>query len=179
MANKNGDIRITIVSKGENNLGGDTTALTTNNAETSALPYNEENNATSKPQDIGSGVAATGKKLLGMAGTLALSMVITRGMYQVNKYLNLSENYLMENTVNAAEGIINFSIGFAGSVAAGAMAGGVIGAALTGSFYVLNHALKMGETQEQQRIALNSMNYNRDFAATRLGLIDDSKNTLN
>ena len=179
MANKSGDIKITIVSKSGGVGGGTNSADTTNtSAKIEGVPLLEYHE-TKKPQNVGSGVGEMAKKLLGMAGTAALSTVITRGMYQVNKYLNLSENYLMENTVNAAEGIVNSVIGLAGSVAVGAMVAGPIGAVLTGSFYVLNHALKMGETQEQQRIALNTMNYNRDFSATRLGLIDDSKNTLN
>ena len=36
----------------------------------------------------------------------------------------------------------------------------------------------MGEIQEQQQITLNTMNYNREYSAIRLGLID-SRNTQN
>lgn len=170
MPNKQNDITITIVSKNSENLP----TTSEDKGGSAKISTDNKSKITKTTNDIGNG-----KKLLAFAGSMAATQFIEQAKYQSNKYIRLSENYMFENTLNFAESTIKGVIGIGASAAAGAMVGGPIGAVLGGGFGILRQVVKMNETWEQQQISINENNYNRLFSATRLGLDNNSKNTLN
>ena len=186
MPGKQNDVKITIVAKN----GGSTVSPSEGNNDASNINANSGN---VPPTDLGDvnvnsnvsldNVASNSnsskvKNAIGMITAAMVSTFTEQAKYQYNKYINLSENYLAENTVNMATNIIGAGVGIIGSALSGFYIAGPVGAVLGGSFFVLNKAIKMGEIQEQQQITLNTMNYNREYSAIRLGLID-SRNTQN
>ena len=184
MPGKSNDVKITIVAKN----GGSTVSPSEGNNDASNISANSGNVPPTDLGDVNSNVSLDNvasnsnsskvKNAIGMITGAMVSTFVEQAKYQYNKYINLSENYLAENTVNVATNIIGAGTGIIGSALSGFYIAGPVGAVLGGSFYVLNKAIKMGEIQEQQQITLNTMNYNREYSAIRLGLID-SRNTQN
>lgn len=169
MPNKQNDITITIVSKNGNGLDAN------NREEVSGYLENENGEQTPEKTTKTSSKNNTIK----IAASIAAAQLIEQAKYQANKYVSLSENYMFENTINFAESTIKNAIGIGSGIVSGFMVGGVIGAAVGGSFALLRTVIKNAETWEQQQIAINESNYNQNFSATRLGLEDNGKNTLN
>lgn len=172
MPNKQNDITITIVSKGENNLPSTNEVPRLENSESDISNLAKSNSSIDKK-------IQNQKRALSMAASLASAQIIEQAKYQANKYVRLSENYMFENTINFAESTIKNVMSIGGAIVGGAMVAGPLGAVVGGSFALLRSVVKMGETWEQQQIAINESNYSQNFSATRLGLEDNSKNTLN
>lgn len=110
---------------------------------------------------------------------MALNAAKTAGMYYVNKYFTLNEDYLAETDFNNAMTGIKKVASFGTSIGAGAIAGataGPVGAVVGGLIGAVGWGVTQGfqtaNTKLQQQIMINTNNYQSQFQQTRLGLTE-------
>lgn len=106
--------------------------------------------------------------------------------YSLNRYFNLTEDYISEQNVNNAITAINKTMSFGTAVIGGAIVGasfGPVGAAITTiistASWVINDAVEKTKRWQTARLSQENANYNREFSSVRAGLIDGSKGTMN
>lgn len=132
------------------------------------------------------GVSALGSIVANEAFKQAKTIIKNLGTYSLNRYFNLTEDYLseqtMQNVVTAIEKVTSIGTTIAGAVTIGSSFGPV-GIALTTTIATVGRLINDGIEKEKRwqtaRLAQNNANYNREFSAIRAGLIDGSKGTLN
>ena len=107
--------------------------------------------------------------------------------YSLNRYFNLTEDYMSEQTMNNVLTAINKTTSLfattAGGAVAGFSAGGPVGAIIAGSValvgYSINDYIEKQKRWQTARLSQQNANYNREFSAVRAGLVDGSKGTMN
>lgn len=132
------------------------------------------------------GVSALGSIVANEAFKQAKTIIKNLGTYSLNRYFNLTEDYLseqtMQNVTTAIEKATSIGTTIAGAVTIGSSFGPV-GIALTTTIatvgWLINDGIEKEKRWQTARLAQNNANYNREFSAIRAGLIDGSKGTLN
>ena len=132
------------------------------------------------------GVSALGSIVANEAFKQAKTIIKNLGTYSLNRYFNLTEDYLseqtMQNVTTAIEKVTSIGTTIAGAVTIGSSFGPV-GIALTTTIatvgWLINDGIEKEKRWQTARLAQNNANYNREFSAIRAGLIDGSKGTLN
>lgn len=121
------------------------------------------------------------------AAQSALQIAENYASYAIDRYCTLQEDYMskqaisnVRKTINVAQSGLGNIIGSAVTGAqvggiGGAVGGAVIGAASFGLNTYLNYQQRMSSYYQQ----LNSTNFQTDFSASRLGLINNSRGTEN
>ena len=108
------------------------------------------------------------------------------GLYSLNRYFDLTEDYMSENTLRNATTAIKKTISFGSAIYAGFKLGSTGGA--VGSFVGITFATatwlvndSIGKMKKWQTARLNqsNANYETGFAQVRAGLIDGSRGTMN
>lgn len=114
------------------------------------------------------------------------SVVKQNAEYYFGKHINLTENYKLENDFNNAKNIISKSIQIGSSIIGGAIigsefgpAGIAVGAALGFVSEAVNTITEGIHAHEQENIQLNTIRVESSYQMTRMGLIDNGRNTLN
>lgn len=105
-------------------------------------------------------------------------------MFSYNKYLNLSENYLLENDAEAVKKGLDFFGGLGASMIAGAKlgsAGGgpgmVVGAVVGGLTYGFGSGISYEQKKYGYYNSIASSTYQNQYSQIRAGLIDGGRNT--
>lgn len=105
-----------------------------------------------------------------------LNMTIGETKYQLNKYFNLTDNYLAKQDLNIALNIINKVWDTGASIYAGIKvgsaagpAGSVVGAILAASVSLVSTVQQINHNYEQQQINLNKMDVQLQFNRQRAG----------
>ncbi|MDY4822857.1 MAG: hypothetical protein SO148_03575 [Candidatus Onthovivens sp.] len=132
------------------------------------------------------GVSALGSIVANESFKQAKTIIKNIGTYSLNRYFNLTEDYLseqtMQNVTTAIEKVTSFGTTIAGAVTVGS-AFGPVGIALTTTIatvgWLINDGIEKEKRWQTARLTQNNANYNREFSAIRAGLIDGSKGTLN
>ena len=116
------------------------------------------------------GVSALGSIVASESFKQAKTIIKNIGTYSLNRYFNLTEDYLSEQTMQNVTTAIGSSFG-------------PVGIALTTTIatvgWLINDGIEKEKRWQTARLAQNNANYNREFSAIRAGLIDGSKGTLN
>ena len=97
----------------------------------------------------------------------------------INRYFNMSENYLAENTFNNVKQSLNKAAGFASSVIAGGYVAGGIGAAIGAGAFVVNEWMSFNNTLSGYYSSLNASNFGTQFSNTRASLYNNGRGTEN
>lgn len=114
----------------------------------------------------------------------AKQSIKSNGLYFINQYFNLTENYKAEQDLNNTLSYISNGASFFGSILASALIGGkaghpVAGAIVGAGMGAVNVVLNSYKAYDQQNIRLASMNIQSNYQKVRLGLIDDGRGTQN
>ena len=109
----------------------------------------------------------------------AKSLVKSGAEMTLNRYFNMSENYLAENTYNNIKTNIGKVTGLASSITSGVMAGGVIGGFVGAAAWGTNEWMSYNSKLSGYHSALNMSNMNTAFSNTRSSLYDNGKGTEN
>ena len=114
--------------------------------------------------------------LLQKAARQVKGMVINEAKYQINKYFQLTDDYLGQQNLNIALNVVNKVWNTGLSVFAGAKVGAsagpigaVAGAVLMASVSTIGTLQQISHNYEQERIKLNQMNVNLSFNRQRAG----------
>ena len=97
----------------------------------------------------------------------------------VNRYFNMSENYLAENSYNNIKSAVGKAAGFASSVATGAMVGGPIGAGIGAVTWGVNEYLSYNNQLSSYHSSINTTVAGNRFSNIRSSLYDGGKGTEN
>lgn len=114
----------------------------------------------------------------------AKQSIKSNGLYFINQYFNLTENYKAEQDLNNTLSYMSNGASFFGSILAGALVGNKAGNTVAGAIVgagmgVVNVVLNSYKAYDQQNIRLASMNIQSNYQKVRLGLIDDGRGTQN
>jgi len=139
-----------------------------------------------KSENMGVSVAGSALNISTQLVSAAASAALNAAEYGFDRYCTLQEDYMSQqasqnirNTVNKAKGLANSvfsgaSVGLsAGPVAA--VAGAIIGAASYGVDQYYAYQSRMSGYYQK----LNSTNFETNFGASRLGLVNNSRGTEN
>lgn len=99
----------------------------------------------------------------------AKQITINEAKYQLNKYFRLTDNYLGQQNMNIALGIVNRVANFGLSVASGFMIGGIPGAIVTAGIDITKNILEIAHNYEQENINLQKMDNQLQFNRQRAG----------
>lgn len=96
-----------------------------------------------------------------------------------NRYLDMKEDYIAQNNMNALKANINMAKSYASSTIKGAAIGGIVGAAIGIGANVAKRAISFNATMEKYYDQNNAMNAQTNFSRVRMGLIDGGRGTEN
>ena len=116
----------------------------------------------------------------------AKALIKNSGMYLIERYFNLTENYKAEQTLENTMSIIsNVAEGY-GSIIGGAIVGAkagpwgaLAGAAIGAVSWTASTFIDAQKAFDQQNISLATMNMQSGYQMVRMGLIDDGRGTQN
>lgn len=97
----------------------------------------------------------------------------------INRYFNLSEDYMTENTYRNTITVVNKAKGLATSVIGGAMVGGPVGAFVAGVSWFVGETMQNRAALSSYYQAINEANYATNFSRVRAGLVDNGRGTEN
>lgn len=97
----------------------------------------------------------------------------------IQRYFNLSENYLAENTYNNIKNNIQKAGGLASSVISGGMLGGVAGAAVGAVAWGANELISYNNTLSSYHSAINTSVMGTQFSNIRASLYNNGRGTEN
>lgn len=114
----------------------------------------------------------------------AISNAKKTATFSYNKYLNLSENYLLENDLEGIKSGLGFANGLGASIISGAKlgsAGGPYGAIIGAIAGVSVYGVAQGISYEQKKYgyynSIAASTYQSEYSQIRAGLIDGGRNT--
>lgn len=121
------------------------------------------------------------------AAHIAVNAVKNAGMYYLNRYLSLTENYQAEQDLSNTMTAISKAASLIGTVGAGAMGGmatggpvgAAVGAVVAAVGWTVNETIDLVKTYDQQEISINEANGQSAFQSTRLGLSNGGRGTEN
>lgn len=106
--------------------------------------------------------------------------------FSLNRYFNMKEDYLSQNTFNHVKTAISKVGSFFEATGAGALAGSkfglpgaVVGAAVGATGNAISQVVSYEQRMSGYYSALNATNFQTSFQASKMNLIDDNRNTLN
>lgn len=117
--------------------------------------------------------------LINSAYRRAKDSVINLTLWSINRYIDLKEDYMAENGLNIIKTTISKASSFGTTVAAGAVMGGWVGAAVAGIGWAGNEAISQAKRYESYYRALNEQNVGLEFGSIRAGLINGGRGTEN
>lgn len=105
--------------------------------------------------------------------------------YSNERYLNLSEDYLSQNTYNQVKAHYSITKKALSSIASGAArgamvgggAGAIVGGLISAASFGVKQSLEISKTMSQAYQQLNATNFNTQYNAKRAGLYDGSRGT--
>lgn len=116
---------------------------------------------------------------LNYAAKRAWSVLKQATISTANRYWSLTEDYLAQNTFNNTMNVINETIGFGSTLAAGFAIGGAVGSGIAAVGYGAAKAISTVNEYSNLRQTINTTNYNMQFQRTRMGLVDNGRGTEN
>ena len=123
---------------------------------------------------------ALGKSVLvNQAYSRAKSLVLDNGDWAINRYFNLREDYLNENTYLALKTTVTKVASAASTIATGYAVGGVAGAVIAGVAWTGNEAFTQVKRYNTYFTAVNESNISLEFGRTRAGLVNNGRGTEN
>lgn len=109
----------------------------------------------------------------------AKSQIKSMVMYDINRYLNLTENYKLQTTVKNAQIAISKVSSLATTLATGFIAGNAIGAAVAGIAWFVSEGIGIAQRFNDAYTEIARNNYQSIYSMSRLGLIDNGRGTQN
>lgn len=97
----------------------------------------------------------------------------------LTRYATLTEDYMTEQDLGNTMKVINFSANSVFAVSAAGSMGGVAGAGIALAAIGVNTVINLQSRLSSYYQSLNASNFNQQFTATRLGLVDGGKGTEN
>lgn len=124
--------------------------------------------------------------ILSQAANSTFKLVKEAGMYSINRYFNLTEDYMNENDFKNATQAITKTLSFGGSIYMGAKLGAVggpvgafIGATISTATWLVSDGIAKAKKWQTARLTQSNANYESYFAQVRAGLVDGSRGTMN
>lgn len=107
--------------------------------------------------------------------------------FSLNRYFNMKEDYLSQNTFNHVKTAISKVGSFFEATGAGALSGAsvggvpgaIAGAAVGAITNIGSQVIGYEQRMSGYYSALNATNFQTNFRASKMNLIDDNRNTLN
>lgn len=97
----------------------------------------------------------------------------------INRYFNLSEDYITENSYKNTMTTISKAKGAVTSVIGGAMAGGVVGGIVAAVGWAGSEILQNQAALSSYYQSINATSMQTEFSRTRAGLVDNGRGTEN
>lgn len=130
-------------------------------------------------------VKATEKALFGkhvlvnQAYNQAKKILVQTVDTSLNRYFNLSEDYLGENSYKYAKSVITKATSIGTSVGTGIMLGGVAGGAVAATGWLAGEIIAYNNKLSSYYSSLNATNYNTKFSNIRSSLYNNGRGTEN
>ena len=140
-------------------------------------PKEEEQNQTEEEQNTAS--VNWSSVLVTQAWGYAKSQITSMVLYDVNRYLNLTENYKTQMTVKNAQIAISKVTSLATMLATGFAVGNALGAAVAGVAWVISEGIGIAQRFNDAYTEIAKNNYQSIYAMSKLGLIDNGRGTQN
>lgn len=99
----------------------------------------------------------------------AKDIIKSQTEFYINRYFNLTDDYIGQRNTNIAKNIINKSITGLTTIATGFAMGGPIGASIAAVGFALTLGLDIANNYIEQGDKLRQMNYQLDFSRVRAG----------
>ena len=145
------EIKVTIVEKGANGSSGD----------------KKKKGATNKVQEKNNNLFDS--VILNKAVDFAIEDVNKIATYEVNKFLNLHDDYVSERNITVAMSVIDRAKRFGVSVYAGAVVGGPIGAAVAVIGQMATMGIDIYQNYDKERVKIAQMNAQLGYQRQRAG----------
>ena len=108
------------------------------------------------------------------------------GLYSLNRYFDLTEDYMSENTLRNATTAIKKTISFGSAIytgfklgSTGGAVGSFVGITVATATWLVNDSIGKMKKWQTARLNQSNANYETGFAQVRAGLIDGSRGTMN
>lgn len=108
------------------------------------------------------------------------------GLYSLNRYFDLTEDYMNENTLKNTTTAIKKTISFGTAIytgfklgSTGGAWGSFVGASVIAATWIVSDSIGKMKKWQTARLNQSNANYESGYAQVRAGLIDGSRGTMN